>query len=93
MSNDPMPLRSPADAAARRAFRAAAKLYDMADWHGIDPRTIARIAAGKRVVPPGLARDSAAMLHDLNGDNEAEIAALARALLAWADENEERAHG
>lgn len=73
------------DAAARLAFAEAAKLYDIADWHDLNPRTVERMARGRRDVPPGLARDVAAQLAALNGDNEPAVANLARALTAWAD--------
>jgi hypothetical protein len=73
------------DRAARGAF------YQVVDELGpaglaarfaVDRRTVDRIYAGRRDVPPGLAREIAAQIETIGPDIDARHAAW---LLAWAD--------
>lgn len=76
------------DAAAREAFSACANAYDIAEVHGISPRTVERIAAGKRDVPPRLAREVGEHVRGRIERREMLIDEWSGALIAWADSRE-----
>lgn len=80
------------DRAARGAFAQlvgeVGALY-AADLFGVDHRTIGRIAAGRRDVPPGLAREAARRIPEIGGDLGCQ---QIDALNAWANSREQK-HG
>lgn len=82
-----------ADAAARRAFRKARMVYDIAAQHDVARRTVDRIAAGKRDVPPKLARAIADHLRGLGLSDDETVESIAAPLIAWADSREAAQHG
>lgn len=86
-----------ADRQARAAFKAYNRWLLRQDpvsdlWQGIDPRTYQRIAAGKRDVPPGLAREIAAKLRELMAKPNwlLDFDEWAAAFEAWADDCQQR---
>lgn len=81
------------DRAARRAFRMARMVYDIAAQHDIARRTVERIAAGKRDVPPKLARAIAGHLRAQGLSDDETVESIAAPLIAWADSREAAQHG
>lgn len=81
------------DVAARRAFRKARMVYDIAAQHEVGRRTVERIAAGKRDVPPRLARSIADHLRAQGLSDDETVESIAAPLLAWADSREAAQHG
>jgi hypothetical protein len=83
------PAADPLDAAARAAFRRACNRFGgyeaVATVQGVSQRTMERMYARKRTVPPGLARELARLLRAIEPHRAAEQDAIdADALEQWA---------
>lgn len=81
-SDDRLALSAAATRAIAAAIDGAGGPAAFGQVHDVDVRTVERMDAGRRDVPPGLAREVAASLDHVTSRRAAEHAA---ALRAWAD--------